>query len=107
MAPDLKGTNPVHDAVLGKARGGTEFCGDEAAVLVVVLFFLWFGVNALIGLGGVAVTAVLLHMMRRRDNGRREHLALRLRNLARHRRYRCVEPDNAWVPLRGQRQRHH
>lgn len=99
MASELTGTNPVHGFVLGKARGATEFCGLEAALLAAVLIGLWCGINALVGIAGAALSAVGLNLLRRADNGRREHLELRLRSTTGKRRYRLVDADDAWKPL--------
>jgi len=99
MAAELTGRNPVHSAVIDKARGAAEFCGIELAVLLVVLIGLWVGLNPLVGIAGVALCAVVLNLMRQADNGRRDHLELRLRRLGDGQRYRLVEPDGSWKPV--------
>lgn len=100
MAAELTGTNAVHRFVLGKAHGYAEFCGSEAALLAGTLMGLWLGLGAPVAIVGVALCAVALHLLRRADNGRREHLELRLRSaLMRRRRYRLIEPDGQWTPL--------
>jgi hypothetical protein len=105
MAAELTGTNPVHLAVLGKARGITECAATELSVLLTVLISLWTLFNVLVALCGGVLAALLLHLVRRRDNGRAEHLELRARGWAGSRRYRLVEPDEQWVPLTRSSQR--
>ena len=99
MASELTNTNPVHRFVLGKTRGSTEFCGLEVAVLAATLVCLWLGINALVATGGAALMAVGLSFLRWADNGRREHLEVRLRGTTDKRRYRLADVDDTWRPL--------